>query len=122
MEKKQFLILLGTLSALFFIGGFFGANSFLNHKFDDIFEKTFAVGTPLINKNIDKFMDEEQNELGNFNNSFFTSNNKNSNFMFFTSENTNSNTIKTEENKDCYKIIVNLKPFNNDEKNVKVKI
>lgn len=30
--------------------------------------------------------------------------------------------IKTEDDKDFYKIIINLKPFNNDEKNVKVAV
>src|SRR5574344_158175 len=123
MDKKQFLILLGTLSVFFFIGGFFGTNFYLNHKIDDLFDKTFATNKPA-NENIKNIMDEQNDEMEDFQKSFFTqnSNPENSGFMFFGNPNTISGTIRTEENEKNYKISVNLKPFNNDIKNVKVKV
>lgn len=45
-----------------------------------------------------------------------------SGFMFIGNNNQNSASIKTEDLKDSYKITVDLKPFNNDKKNIDVKV
>src|SRR5574344_976174 len=121
MDKKQFLILISTASALFFIGGFFGANAYLKHAFNNSIEKAFALND---NENINDMIELQQKNIENFNKAFFTPahNIDHSGFTFFENENTNSGAIKTENLSNAYKITVNLKPFNNDENNVKVKV
>ncbi|MBP7211204.1 Hsp20/alpha crystallin family protein [bacterium] len=128
MDKKQFLILLSTLSAVFFIGAFFGTGAFINNMFnthsDRVFKSAFSSDDAFTD--VDKAIKAQQEEMENFHKQFFNTPNhnmKNSGFVFFSNNDfSNSSTIKSEETKDMYKVTVNLKQFNNDSKNVKVNV
>jgi HSP20 family molecular chaperone IbpA len=134
MDKKQFLILLGTLSVAFFLGAFLGTGAYLNHStclnnfaifhHSNPFQPVFADDDDAFT-DINKMIENQQKQMNEFKQSFVTendSNAKNSGFVFMSNQNATSNLLKMEELENCYKITINLKSFNNDENNVKIKI
>jgi len=138
MDNKKFLIVLAGSVVAVFLGAFlafwilFGnvhkhyQTSFIDNG---IFPRAIAMDNPDdYFPRIDKMIENQQKLFNKINKDFEELMNVNpapSGFMFLGSNkinNQNSASIKTEESKDSYKITVDLKPFNNDEKNVDLKV
>lgn len=139
MEKKNFIILLtGTVIAVF-LGSFcasmviFGHSNhrfshqmpfFARHMAQPImppeFERAMEQNEKII-KQQEEFFDKIDDQLDEDSDMRpmppFGHNMRHASFVYMSNAG-----VQTQETKDFYKIIVDLKPFNNDSKNVEVKV
>lgn len=114
MDKKHFIILLLSTITASFLGAFWAV--YLSKPP----HPPLGMTTPMQSEEQEKFIEQQEEFFEKFNHNF-------DDFVEHTPANAsfiamNNIGLKTEETKDAYKITVDLKPFNNDEKNVKVKI
>lgn len=113
MDKKHFIILLLSTITAAFLGAFWAVHlSRPPHP-------PLGMKTPMQLEEQEKIMEQQEEFFEKFNHNF-------DDFVEHTPANAsfiamNNIGLKTEETKDAYKISVDLKPFNNDEKNVDVK-
>ena len=136
MENKNFFIVLFSSVLAVFAGAFFAFFAVFGniHKnYQTSFFSDRFIPITIANRNdslpqFDKIFEKQQKLVDEINKDFDNLMNQNlvpAGFMFLGHNNTgygDSTGIKTEEMKDCYKITVDLKPFNKDEKNVDVKV
>lgn len=114
MDKKHFIILLLSTITAAFLGAFWAVHlSRPPHP-------PLGMKTPIQLEDQEKIMEQQEEFFEKFNHNF-------DDFIEYSPAGAsfismNNTGLKTEETKDAYKIMVDLKPFNNDEKNVHVKI
>lgn len=136
MDKKHFLILLGSVILAIFVSIFFSFWVFFGHhrpsepRFAHVMiappNTAYAGDVDASFKEINKMMERQQKIIDKMNKDFAnqmvaTPNN----FVFVNDKVFKSNdsvSITSEEFKDKYEITINLKPFNNDENNIKVNV
>lgn len=128
MDKKDFSILLLSTVLAAFVGAFLASFIVLGRhpKFESSFmgaktmEPSMSPSFEEYFNNPDRFMEKQQDFIDKFNNDFEDSIEKSlpkAGFVYF-----NNSGLKTQETKDAYKITIDLRPFNNDAKNVKFKL
>jgi len=132
MDSKKFLIILVSSVLAVFLGAFvafwaiFG--NLQKNYHTSFFDRNMVTGVDDSFAQMDKMFEHQQKMLDRINKDFddlMNNNQSHSGFMLLGNHGTgaeNSASIKTEEQKDFYKITVNLKPFNKDGKNVDVKV
>jgi len=119
MDKKQFLILLGIAILTIFVSIFFSIWFFEGRvKYEPQFGGVMPVqlgsgNNDAMFKQLNKMMENQQKAPDNMHNAFSS---------FQQEQFNNTAEIKSEELDGVHKISINLKPFNNDPKNVKVDI
>lgn len=114
MDKKHFIILLLSTITAAFLGAFWAVHLTKPPH------PPLGMKTPMQLENQEKIMEQQEEFFEKFNHNF-------DDFVEHTPASAsfiamNNIGLKTEETKDAYKITVDLKPFNNDEKNVKVNV
>lgn len=113
MDKKNFTILLLSTVLAAFLGAFWAVHlSRPPHP-------PLGMSSPQQLAEQEKIMEQQEEFFDKFNHNF-------DDFVEHTPAGAsfiamNNIGLKTEETKDAYKISVDLKPFNNDEKNVQIK-
>lgn len=136
MDKKKFLILLFSTVSAAFIGSFLASYLILApHNFGPWFmpqNSPRMMDGNALDQQMERRIERQQelvadmsDDMDDDKNDFMARPPVPVNFPIFGNNVFNAGnvtTIKTEETKDAYKIKINLKPFNNDLKNVKVKI
>lgn len=126
MDKKKFIILLVTIVVTIFVSIFFSFWFFFGDKTpknnfpNDIATPDFAGVNEQFDQ-INKIISDQQKAIENFNKDFNNTINQKPFLGLFNNQSGAVN-VQSEELKDKYKITVSLKPFNNDEKNVNVKV
>lgn len=114
MDKKHFTILLLSTITAAFLGAFWAVHlSKPPHP-------PLGMKSPMQLEEQERIMEQQEEFFEKFNHNF-------DDFVEHTPASAsfiamNNIGLKTEETKDAYKITVDLKPFNKDEKNVKVNI
>lgn len=122
MDKKNFAILLICTIIAAFLGAFTASILIFSHPtipYPDLrIEYNKQPLQPGVNESI-KFMEEQQKSFEKFDNQIedVLSSIPRQKFVYLS-----NNGLKTQETKNEYKITVDLKPFNNDAKNVSLKI
>lgn len=114
MDKKNFTILLASTVLAAFLGAFWAV--YLSRPP----HPPLGVKPPMPIAEQEKMMAQQEDYFEKFNHDFDELVENSPTRGSFIS--INNFGLKTEETKDMYKIIVDLKPFNNDEKNVIVKV
>lgn len=114
MDKKNFTILLVSTVLAAFLGAFWAV--YLSRPP----HPPLGMSSPMPIAEQEKMMDEQEEYLEKFNHDFDELVEHSPARGSFIS--INNAGLKTEETKNMYKIIVDLKPFNNDEKNVIIKV
>ena len=113
MDKKNFTILLVSTVLAAFLGAFWAV--YLSRPP----HPPLGMNPPMPIAEQEKMMEQQEDYFEKFNHDFDELVEHSPARGSFIS--INNAGLKTEETKDMYKIIVDLKPFNNDEKNVNVK-
>jgi len=138
MDRKKFLILLFSTIAAAFVGAFLASYIFFPAPPMTFLQRPmFGNMAPPVSpppgfvqvqnsEQMDKMFKDQQKVFENINDQSnnFIKQQPMPNFAFSSSNNFSNNgtSITTEETKDMYVIKVNLKPFDNDQKNIEVKI
>lgn len=125
MDNKKFLIILFSSFIAFFLGSFFAFQAIFGN-----FEKNSSSFTGIDDSfsQMDKMIEEHQKILDQFNKDidhFMNKNNTSSGIVIIDNQGIktiNSAIVSSEETKDSYRILVDLKPFNKDEKNIGIKV
>lgn len=122
MDKKNFTILLISTVVAAFLGAFIASFVVLKEHRQPRLVPFVSAGVqpPISYDEQEKIMEQQEKFFNKFDSDFddiIKHSPAKAGFIYM-----NNSGLKTEETKDQYKIIVDLKPFNNDEKNVDVKV
>lgn len=122
MDKRSFSILLASTIAAAFLGSFLASMVIFNHRphKHHVFnaERMSFPASMDVNHPI-KFIEEQEEAFNKMDDELEDSISQIPQPAFIYLSNTGLKTLETD---DFYKITIDLKPFNNDEKNVNVKI
>lgn len=127
MDKKNFTILLLSTVIAAFLGAFAASWYFhtnFEHSYNPMmrpisrgFDKSFNNVEKMIERQQDVFDEDIDNGLENDMDDMVEHAPMSLNFAYMS-----NNGLKTSETNDAYKVTVDLKPFNSDEKNIDMKV